>query len=941
MTPERWRRIDELLQSALARPAAERAAYLARACAGDEPLHREVASLAAAHEAGTLLDRPLSEVAADVLFADGDDSMVGRSIGPYRLLVRLGGGGMGEVYRARDARIGRDVAVKVLPPLYAADPERLRRFEQEARAAGALNHPNVLTLHDLGRDGDTPYLVSELLEGETLRVRLDGGALPWRPAVEIAAAVADGLAATHAKGIVHRDLKPENLFLTGDGRVKILDFGLAKLWTQDGQPAGGAETRPGQVMGTAGYMSPEQVAGGTVDGRSDLFALGCVLYEMVSGRRAFQRPTAAETMAAIVTEEPAPLAAPAGLQRLVAHCLEKDAEARFQSARDLAFGLRGLLDAGASVTTPVAGRRLARRWPAWLLAGAALLAAATAAARVSLRRPPVKPDALRFAIPVPQELTPGVTLGVSPDGRRVIINVADASGARFLWLRPLDAPSGYLLPVAGGPFVAWSADARFVFFLREEKLHRYELGGSRLPEPVCAWAGFWGADVSGAGDVLLGTEGGGLQRVSAAGGTPAPVTTLDPSRQEVSHSWPSFLPDGRHFLYFARSSDPSQNAVYVGSLDGTTRRRLFASESRAAYAGGPDGGHLVHAREGTLVAQAFDPATLELSGRPLRVAERVAQTRYGNAVFALSRSGVLVYRSDAEAHRQLVWFDRRGRRIATPGPPGPYANLTLSPDDGRVALDRTDGTNQDVWTMDLATGHLTRLTFDPQVDHFPVWSPDGTRIAFDSHRSGAGDLYVKPASGAAAEELLLKSLGSSGVHDWSRDARYLAFSGARRGDVWILPLDGERKPFPFLNGAASEHSARFSPDGRWIAYVSDESRRSEVYVRPFDGAGAAANAPRWQVSSNGGAQPLWRRDGRELFYLTPDDQLVAVPVKGGGTFQAGPEVPLFRVGPGFRRGTRNDYDVAGDGQRFLFGMRAPEGTSAINVIVNWPSAAAE
>jgi len=946
MNPERWQRIDQLLQSTLARAPEERAAFLAAACAGDESLRAEVGSLLAAHEeAGGLLEAPLSQVAADVLDRSRDGFAEGQTLGPYRVLGKLGAGGMGEVYRARDERIGREVAIKVLRSSFSADPDRLRRFEQEARAAGALNHPNILTLHDVGRHDRMPYLVSELLEGETLRARLERGALPRRKAVETAVSITDGLAAAHAKGIVHRDLKPENVFVTSDGRVKVLDFGLAKLRgpsapSTDSAVATAAMTEPGVVLGTAGYMSPEQAAGTDMDTRGDLFALGCILYEMITGRRAFRRRTAAETMAAVLNEEPPEVdALPAELRRLIAHCLEKDPDARFQSARDLLFNLRSL---GETETAPPA-RRTTRGalFAVVAIAGAIAAIAATVLVQrfqgTGSARPSREPDVIRFAIAAPEN---GAFTGpprVSPDGRSLLTSIF-TDGRTNLWLRPMGAASGQIVPGTQGAFplsVSWSADGRSALFAARGKLVRVDLEnqGTKVISDSDA---SWGTSVSPEGVVLLGRDGGGIHRVPAAGGTASPVLTLDASRQEVSHYWPQFLPDGRHFLYFSRSRNPAHNAVCVASLDGRTRKPLFDNPFHAQYSAG----HLLYIQGRTLVARRFDLDRLELAGDPLPLTEDVGLSTYGMAMFSVS-GGVLVYRPTTGVEAELVWFDRSGRRLGTLGTPGQYGNPELSPDGGRVVLNRADGSNMDIWTIDVAQGTPTRLTFDPEIDHIPVWSPDGSRVVFDSHRSGAGDLYQKASNGTGAEELLLSWDESMGAQDWSRDGRFILFTGgtpATRSDLWVLPLEGDRKPFPYLHTAASEGSARFSPDGRWVAYNSDESGQFEVYVQGFSGAPGDPRG-KWQVSNGSGVQPLWRRDGRELFYVRPGGSLMAVDIKAKETFEAGTPHVLFEQRGALQRRPRNAYAVSADGQRFLIGLPAPASAAApTQVLVGWPAA---
>jgi Tol biopolymer transport system component len=947
--PDRWRQIDDLFQAALQRPADERGAFLAAACAGDDALEREVRSLLLADErGGTLLETPLAEVAADVI-GDGIDRPPaladGAPVGPYRVLGRLGAGGMGEVYRAHDPRIGREVAIKVLPAAYALDTGRLRRFEQEARAAGALDHPNVLAVHDVGRHEGVPYLVAELLAGETLRARLDRGPLAWRKAVELAAAIADGLAAAHAKDIVHRDLKPENVFLTRDGRVKLLDFGIAKLREAAAPPDQGsqARTRPGEMLGTVGYMSPEQVTGRAVDARSDLFALGSLLYEMVCGRRAFERSSPGETIAAILTAEPPELdGVPLELQRLIAHSLEKDPASRFQSAHDLGFALRGLRDAPAHARRPP--RRAARL--AGLATGVALLAVLASLGWRLWDRAADEPSraaagSIRFTLEPPENAFFVGAPIVSPDGRR-LVSVVNADGRRALWLRPLAAATGELLARTEdvtANSVSWSLDGRSILFNDTRRLARIDVEGhDDATVVVSRGEGNWGTAMNGDGIVLLGRDGAGIYRVSAAGGVPSPLLPLDAAHQEIAHAWPKFLPDGRHFLYFSRSANPALHAICVGSLDGKVRKRLLTSASHAQYGSG----HLLYVVDDALVAQPFDAERLALAGDPFPVAG-AGRGGYGQAAFSVSSSGVLAYRSRLSAELQLVWIDRSGKRLDNVGPPVACRDFELSPDGSRVVFDRVEGANQDIWTMTLATGQLTRLTFDAEIDHFPIWSPDGRRVVFDSHRGGRGDLYEQDAGRAGAERLLLRwnerPSQSAGAAHWSWDGRFIAFhnsSPERGSDIWILPLQGDRRPFPYLQTPTAEFDPRFSPNGRWMAFAGSESGVAEVYVQAFAGASAAGGG-KWQVSSGGGVQPRWRSDGKEMFYLGPRGELMAVEVETEGTFAAATPRRLFSA-PAPLAGPAAAYAVAADGRRFLWRVPPTERASTpIEVVVDWPA----
>ena len=880
----------------------------------------------------------------------------GTRLGPYEILSPLGAGGMGEVYRARDTRLGRDVAVKVLPARFSSDRDRLHRFKQEACAAGALNHPNILSIHDIGTHDGAPYVVSELLEGETLRKRLRGTTLPQRRAIDYALQLAHGLAAAHEKGIVHRDLKPENIFIIKDGRVKILDFGLAKLTQADGNerqtdiPTRRVDTDPGVVMGTVGYMSPEQVRGQNVDHRSDIFAFGAIVYEMLSGQRAFRGDSPADTMSAILKEDPPDLSAtnhnvsPA-LERLVDHCLEKNPEERFQSVRDLAFALEALsastISATETVTIPsLAPRRLGRReWISWSLA-ALLLIVAVAFAIVALRSTTsTKEEELaRFYVYAPENTRfGGATDFISPDGRKLIFNVRGADGKEQIWIRSLDSLTAQPIPgTEEGGQAFWSPDSRFIAFFAAGKLKKVDVSGGSvqtLADAERRGGGTWNND----GVILFSpTLGGGLFRVSAAGGTVTPVTTVDSSRNQRRHSWPHFLPDGKHFVYLSRNPRREYSGIYVGSLDSSESKLLVQSDAGAMYA---PPGYLLFLRGSALMAQLFDAEKLELSGEPSQVAEEVGYNpTTGRAFFFVSNNGVLVYRSNILQNSQLTWLDRTGKQLGTVGTPGLLLTPSLSPDEKQVAILRADESSlvSDIWLLDLSRQSNSRFTFDPAMDTNPVWSPDGSRIVFSSGRAGRYDLYWKATSGAGSEELLFKSENSKFATDWSTDGRFILYQESVApglGDLWALPLLGDQKPFPIVQSNFSEGQAKFSPDGSWIAYVSDETGTTQVYVQNFPTTGR-----KWMISINGGFQPRWRHDGKELFYFGTDDKLMVVKVKANGNdFEAGSPSALFQsrvLNTGPIGGSA--CEITRDGQRFLINVLVEESSSSPAIVVqNW------
>jgi serine/threonine protein kinase/Tol biopolymer transport system component len=876
----------------------------------------------------------------------------GTKLGRYEIRSKIGAGGMGEVYQARDMELGRDVAVKVLPSTFSTDATRLQRFQQEACAAGALNHPNVLIVHDIGAHDGAPYVVSELLEGETLRKRIGGTALGQRRAIDYALQIANGLAAAHEKGIIHRDLKPDNIFVTNDGRVKILDFGLAKLTQLDGNqsqtdvPTRRVDTDPGVVMGTVGYMSPEQLKGRAVDQRSDIFSFGAIIYEMLSGRRAFRGESAAETMSAILKEDPPELsdtnkAVSPALERFVHHCLEKNPESRFHSARDLAFALESLsgstpISAETTVISTLAPRRWTRRELAFALVAAvgtvAAIALAIAMALSPSRNTRIQTKAV--LVITPPEKTAFSSFAISPDGLRLVFVATDPTGKSLLWVRPIDSMTPQ--PLSGTDEAAlpfWSPDSRFIGFFADGKLKKIEVTGGTV-QTLCGSivprGGTWNAD----GTILFSpSPNDPIYRVSAAGGTPTVVTKLDPSRQESSHRWPYFLPDGRHFLYSVNGGPQSQG-LYVTSLDGTeTQRLLNVPNSIVTYAAP---GYLLFRKDSTLMAQAFDANKLQLSGEPFPIAEQVGyEVASFQTFFSASQTGVLVYSSGSSGNTQQTWVDRSGKEIGVLGGPGNLIRPWLSPDGKRVALDGVDlQGNRDIWLIELASGKPTRFTFDPGQDLFPVWSPDGSRIVFTSDQDGPRHLYQKSATGAGKEELLLKTDLNKFPTDWSTDGRYILFTAndpKTKLDVWVLPLFGDQKPFAYLQTDAGERNARFSPDGRWVAYCSDESGTLQVYVQTFPTLGG-----KQMISSAGGYFLAWRRDGKELFYGSLDRKMMAVDIEEEGTtLKIGQPKPLFDVHTPSNVAVAQ-FAVTADGQKFLMAKPVVENTAApIAVVLNW------
>ncbi len=883
----------------------------------------------------------------------GEGIEIGSSIGHYRIVSKIGAGGMGEVYKAHDSRLDREVAIKVLPSEMSSDEDRLRRFEQEAKATSALNHPNILTVYDIGEHGGSPFIVAELLEGDELRQRLEEGPIPLRKVTEYAQQIVSGLSAAHEKGIVHRDLKPENLFITKDERVKILDFGLAKLREPSTNIHGSedatrrAMTDPGVVMGTVGYMSPEQVRGQMTDHRSDIFSFGLILYEMITGRRAFQEESLAETMSAIVKEEPPeitelnPNISPS-LERIVRRCLEKKPDRRFQSTADLGFALESLsaptISSGANMTTAVSAIGLETDRSPWLVRGLAgasllLLIGCAVVTTMYIRRPVPDERPVSFVIPPSDAGTNTGTPVISPDGRTIAFTMT-VDGKSHLYIRELGSLTEQRLngtDGAGGAF--WSPDSRTIAFFANDKLKKVDIGGGPVQVICNAPKGFTGA-WSRDGVIVFGGSDSGIRRVSAAGGEVSELLPLDESRKEIRHVWPRFLPDGRHFFYKSHNSTPDPPEIFVASVDGKDRKFLFKSTSDVHYVAP---GYLLFARDTTVMAQPFDASSLQFTGDPVAVVENVGfNTTGGRSQFSVSENGTLVYKTGGGTVNQLRWFDRQGKEIAKVGPPGEYSDVVLSPDGKRAAAERIDNSNRDIWMIDLERGLPTRFTFGALREDDPAWSPDGTYLVFSSN--GYGDktsIFRKLANGAGNDELLSDavSVQTSGM-DWSPDGKNILFAsiGEKSGnDIWILPLAGEGKPYPLLKSEFNESQGHFSPDGRYFAYVSNESGREEIYIQSFP-----VGTGKWRVSTNGGWLPKWRRDGRELYYEAIDKKLMAVPVKLDGIVEIGAATALFQTE--ITVGSPNRYAVTADGQRFLINSPLQSGQEApFNVILNWTS----
>jgi serine/threonine protein kinase len=892
----------------------------------------------------------------------------GTKLGRYEIRSQIGAGGMGEVYLARDPKIGRDVAIKVLPSALSDDKERLARFEQEAQAAGSLNHPNILAIYDVATDNGALYVVSELLEGETLRDVISGTPLPIRKALNLGLQAAHGLAAAHEKGIIHRDLKPENLFVTVDGRLKILDFGLAKLTERNGDesksdlPTRKVNTDAGAVMGTVGYMSPEQLRGKPVDQRTDIFSFGTVLYEMLSGQKAFQKDSTADTISAILREDPPELSVTnknidPGLERVVHRCLEKNREQRFHSASDLAFALESLSGSQSRVDTSSLGtstfetppvRRALWAQIGWAMAGL-LLISTVIFAYLYVHRAASVTDTLSFSINAPEKTSFAEAGTISPDGRQIAFVVTDAAGSTSLWVRSMDSIElKRLTGTEGASFPFWSPDSKFIGFFASGKLKKIDVNGG--PPQILADAsgdprgGSWAPD----GTIIFSpSTSSSLLKISSNGGSTSEVTKLDPDIKQYSHRWPQFLPDGKHFIYFGRGENKDAQGIYVASVDSAESKFVLVTTTLARFvpsANGDRDGELLFVRDGALMSAHFSPSKFEIIGDATPIAQgilafptEVGPTAY--AAFSTSNTGALIYREGNRQQTQLVWLDRSGKSEEKLFEPAIYHEPSLSPDGKKILVGRQDEGPQDLYMLDLVRGSPQRLTFDPQNDVSSVLSPDGSQIIYASNRSGAFDFYEKASNGAGADELILPGKSNQFPDSWSKDGKYLLYEVDNgvdyKFDLFILPLTGDRTPFPYLQTSFIEAHAQFSPDGKWIAYVSDQNGRADVYVESFPrGSG------KWQISTAGGDQPQWRTDGKELFYLAPDRNIMSVSVSNSDGLSFGRPVALFQTNMTLTgiSDDRNSYVPTADGQKFLVSQLVDVANSQPwNVVINWSS----
>lgn len=895
----------------------------------------------------------------------------GTKLGPYEIQEPLGAGGMGEVYRARDTRLGRDVAIKVLPAHLSTDPDLKQRMEREARAISSLNHPHICTLHDIGSQNGIDFLVMEHLEGETLADRLHRGSLRLDEALKIAIQIADALDKAHARGIVHRDLKPANVMLTKNG-PKLMDFGLAKPAPGLGSTSGSSPATPntptmsvaalsasaspltqkGTVVGTFQYMAPEVLQGSEADARSDIFSFGCVLYEMITGRRAFEGKSQFSVLGAILDREPERVSAllpssPPRLDETVGRCLAKTPDRRYGCMHDVRIQLEGLAVASPTeVAQPATLKPTRGTLRPWLVACVATLLALAVAAAYLFQSP--KPEPVVRSTILPPTGTSFVTMlpasgppVLSPDGTRLAFTARDEKKV-LLYVRSLTSLTAQPLPgTEDSMYPFWSPDSGEIAFFAAGKLKKINASGGP-PQNLCDVANGRGGAWSKDGVIVFTpftTQP--LFRVSAAGGTPEPASKLDLSRGENSHRWPSFLPDGKHFLFWARSSRGAQESMlYVGELGSLQAKALTKSDSMAVYASG----RILFMRDQTLMAQPFNPRRLETSGEPVPIAEHVAiNGASARPLFSATDTGALIYQAgETSGGWNLLWFDRDGKQTGSIPQVDRYLYPVLSPDGHRLATVIFQGSQGigDIWIFDLARGTSTRLTFGGASQNSPTWSSDGKMVFYSSNPKGISHIYAKSADGSGPQREVLETNDMVEIPvSASSDGRYLAY--IRRDQsrneavyhIWALPLFGDGKPLPVVQTAFEESAPSVSPDGKWMAYQSNESGRREIYITAFPAGGA-----KWQVSTSGGTSAKWRGDGKELFFLDPADKIMAVDVNASGdAVRLGVPHALFQ-NVGIVQRDLGPFVVTADGKKFLLnGGNIKEGGDPFTLVLNWPA----
>ena len=892
--------------------------------------------------------------------------MIGTMISHYKILEKLGEGGMGVVYKAEDTKLKRTVALKFLPAHLSASDQDKARFTQEAQAASALNHPNVCTIYAIEEHDGQMFIAMEFVDGQTLREKKFS--VSFKQAIDIGIQLADGLAAAHEKGIVHRDIKPENIMIRKDGIAQIMDFGLAKL------RASGSKitrlTKEGSTVGTAGYMSPEQVQGQDSDHRSDIFSYGVLLYELLTGQLPFKGVHETALAYEIVNVDPPPMSSitpdiDPSLDAIVLECLEKEPNERYQSIAEVAKELRrfkresnrsrvsrvtAVRDPGTRPPEndqPAAGQPLEMKLSVkkksvlvFFMAVSGILFLSTLLLLVLYwRETSQEQHPVRFVVlpPAHGSIQVGQAPLISPDGLKIAFIAQDSSGGSQIWIRPISTTIA--TPLTGtseATYPFWSPESRFIGFFQNGKLKKIEVTGGPAQSLADAAEGRGGAWSSAGVIIFAPSSAGGLKQVSEAGGPAVDITTLDSSRSEETHRWPCFLPDGRRYLYLRKSGDVEKTAVFLGSLDSKEYSLLLPAKSGAVYAWP---GYVLYVQENSLMAQAFDAKKGSVNGQAFPVADDLAfDVNRSFGLFSASQNGSVVFGSGANSatSNQLKWYDRSGKFLGNIGPAGTHFDFSLSPDEKRVAYRKLDVQtgNHDIWILDVARQTESRFTFTQAREDDPVWAPDGSKILFDSNVDGITNLYVKISSGAGSQDLLVKSPTQNQAYDWSPDGRYILYQNndpKTNSDLWILPLTGDHKPFPYAHTNANEDIGHFSPDGRWIAYTSSESGKFEIFVQSFP-----LTVGKYQVSTGGGFNPRWSKDGKEIFYVAPDRKLMAVDVRITGTsVELGIPKPLFQTETESYT-SWNTYVPSRDGKRFLVNT-VVGGTSEkpIMVIMNW------
>lgn len=871
----------------------------------------------------------------------------GMRLGPYEIVAPLGTGGMGEVYRPTDTRLKRTVAIKVLPAHLSGNEERRQRMEREAHAISSLSHPRICTLYDIGHQNGFDYLVMEFLEGQTLANRLAKGPLSLVEALPLAMEILDALDTAHQNGIIHRDLKPANIMLTASG-TKLLDFGLAKLKAPDSQmgsqlpTADPSLTTEGSIMGTIPYMAPEQLEGKEIDSRTDLFSFGAVLYEMITGQRAFKGNNQASLIAAILTSEPPPISnfqtlTPTGLEHFLKRCLAKKPEERWQTARDALLELKWISGKATKSVDGVPNVELKKKRERFWIAATtflAILSAVLAYAHFSRTTPALQP--VRFSVQPPTKDGFSNTIALSPNGRNLTFVAPNPDGLDVLWIRPLDAIDSHAIPgTEGAAYPFWSPDSQSIAFFADGKLKKISISEA-TSQTICAASEPRGGSWNKQNVILFSANGGaGFYRVSASGGSVTPVPTQKKGDPAVYARWPHFLPDDRHFLFFVLFSTDQTGRIAVGSLDDSSQTKLLTkADSSAEYV---DPGALLFLQGNVLMKQDFDADSLQTTGDPAPLAEEVWSAPWITALtaFSASTNGELSYRSGGSQKTQFYSFNRNGEPSGPIGPPGTWAEVDLSPDEKSIIVSNGTQTGEgyDIWQIDLQRGTTTRLTSGPDSKVTPVWAPDGSHFAYASFPEGA---FYQSELGKLETNKMFQIPGTFALlQQWTSDGRYILLDmmdlKTMKLDIWAMPLFGDRKAFPYLKTDFNEQSPQLSPDGRWLAYVSDESGPMEVYVQNFPPSGAKR-----RISINGGMSPTWRGDGKELFYVAPDNKIMSVDCKTEPTFEASLPKALFRARMPPLIEARNHYVVTSDGQRFLVNTISEKSTSStIVVVLNW------